>query len=170
MLGLKPHDRNLLTLSSVAPIECDSDSMTDIIPLEKPVARSSPSLPAQSTTDAALIYVVDDDEGLTELYTIFLKGTGYLVRSFNSRTEALQALTTDDVVPDLLIMDYVGHAMPPHWFIQRCLLLHPALRILVASGLSHSDLLCPDVQPLRFLQKPFTARKFLEEVSAALAA
>jgi len=117
-----------------------------------------------------LIYVVDDDEGLTDLYTIFLKGTGYVVRAFHSRTEALEALTTDEQAPDLLIMDYVGHAMPPHWFIQRCLLAHPELRILVASGLSQSDLLCPDVQPLRFLQKPFTARKFLEEVSAAWAA
>jgi DNA-binding NtrC family response regulator len=124
----------------------------------------------EAPTNTTLIYVVDDDEGLTELYTIFLTGTGHVVRAFNSRTDALQALTTEDHAPDLLIMDFVGHAMPPHWFIQRCLLAHPELRILVATGLSNSDRLCPEVQPLRFLQKPFTARRFLEAVSAALAA
>src|SRR5215813_8618749 len=93
--------------------------------LERPTAQSSPKPASEAPTDAALIYLVDDDDGLIELYTIFLRGTGHVVRAFNSRTEALEALTTDDQAPDLLIMDYVGHAMPPHWFIQRCLLAHP---------------------------------------------
>src|SRR5262245_56506604 len=143
---------------------------TDANTLEKPIAPVLRRQVAKPQTHAALIYLVDDDEGLTDLYTIFLKGTGYVVRAFNNRVEALQALTTAEEAPDLLIMDYVGHAMPPHWFVQRCLLAHPALRILIASGLSAREMLCPEVQPLRFLQKPFTARKFLEEVSAALAA
>jgi len=138
--------------------------------LETPIARNSLMPTAEGPTHASVIYLVDDDEGLTDLYTIFLKGTGHVVRAFSSRSEALQALIADDEVPDLLIMDYVGHAMPPGWFIQRCLLAHPALRILVASGLSQSDISCAEVQPLRFLQKPFTARKFLDEVRAALSA
>src|SRR5262249_15430045 len=148
----------------------NSSMRTHASTLETPLAPNAPIASTEEPTHVALIYLVDDDEGLTDLYTIFLKGTGYAVRAFNSRTEVLEALRAEDETPDLLIMDYVGHAMPPNWFIQHCLLVEPTLRILIASGLCHSDFLCPDARPLRFLQKPFTARTFLEEVKAALAA
>jgi len=150
--------------------DASSAMRTDVDIIEKPITTELPQPADKSPPEAALIYLVDDDEGLTDLYTIFLKGTGYVVRAFNSRTEVLEALRVEDEMPDLLIMDYVGHAMPPNWFIHHCLLVEPTLRILIASGLCHGDFLCPEARPLRFLQKPFTARKFLEEVKAALAA
>jgi len=131
--------------------------------------HSQSSASALRTASAALIYVVDDAEGLTELYTFFLKGTGYNVRAFNERAEALVALATERTKPDLLIIDYLGDPMPADRFMQCCVIAHPSLRILMASGLAQSEVRFSGVRPDRFIQKPFTAEEFLQEVRAALA-
>ncbi len=112
--------------------------------------------------------MVDDTEGITELYHIFLHGAGYIVRSFDNRAEALAELTSDKNKPNLLIMDYLGDAMPADRFIQRCRSVHPALRILMASGFSLNEARFSCVRPDRFIQKPFTAEEFQEEVRAVL--
>ena len=119
--------------------------------------------------ESCLIYVVDDEPGLTALYTIILEERGYVVKAFASRIEALAQLKGDRRKPDLLIMDYSGHAMSVDRFMQRCLLAHPNLRILVASGFSQLDARFLYIRPDRFIQKPFTAEEFLQEVQAVLA-
>jgi CheY-like chemotaxis protein len=124
---------------------------------------------ADEKEESCLIYVVDDEPGLTDLYTIILEERGYVVRAFESRIEALAQLKGDRRKPDLLIMDYFGHAMSIDGFMQRCLSAHPNLRILVASGFSPIDARFLYVRPDRFIQKPFTAEEFLCEVKAALA-
>jgi CheY-like chemotaxis protein len=124
---------------------------------------------AAENEEPSLIYVVDDEPGLSELYTLILEGCGFLVRAFNSRIEALAQLKGDRTKPDLLIMDYSGHAISVDAFMRRCLLAHPGLRILVASGFSPIDARFSYIRPDRFIQKPFTAEEFLREVEAALA-
>jgi len=114
------------------------------------------------------VYVVDEEEGMTELYTLFLKGTGCVVRGYNHRLDALAALMADRTRPDLLIMDYFGDSMPVDQFLQRCLVIHPSLQILVASELRPRDVMSLCVRPNRSIQKPFTADEFVEEVRAAL--
>jgi DNA-binding NtrC family response regulator len=120
--------------------------------------------------EVPFIYMVDDEPLLTELYTAILEGAGYAVRAFNDRAEALSAMQFDWKKPALLIMDYLGHAMSVNRFLQRCLELHPTLRILMASGFYEADARCLCLKPNRFIQKPFTVETFLNEVSAALAA
>lgn len=117
---------------------------------------------------APSIYVVDEAEGLTELYTLFLKGTGFIVRAYNHRADALAALAADRMRPDLLITDYVGDSMPVDRFLQRCRVVHPSLRILIVSELSQRDVMSCCVRHDRFIQRPFTADEFLQEVRAAL--
>jgi DNA-binding NtrC family response regulator len=124
---------------------------------------------ADEMDEFSLIYVVDDEPGLTALYSIILEERGYIVRAFDSRIEALAQLKGDRRKPDLLIMDYFGHAMSVDGFMQRCLLAHPSLRILVASGFAPIDARFLYIRPDRFIQKPFTAEEFLQEVTAALA-
>ena len=114
------------------------------------------------------VCVVDEAEGLTELYTLFLKGTGFIVRGYNHRADALVAMAADGMRPDLLITDYVGDSMPVDRFLQRCRVVHPSLRILLVSELSERDVMSSCVRPDRFIQKPFTADEFLQEVRAAL--
>lgn len=117
----------------------------------------------------ALIYLVDDEQGLIELYALFLKGAGHRVRWFNCRADALAALKAAGEKPDLLVTDCLGDTMPIHLFLQSCRRAHPALRILMASGLGEHELRSYCLTPDRFLRKPFTAEQFVREVGAALA-
>src|SRR5262249_8052275 len=98
-----------------------------------PEQNSSSSI-ADEKEDSCLIYVVDDEPGLADLYAIILRERGYIVKAFRSRVEALAQMKGDRRKPDLLIMDYFGHAMSVDRFMQRCLLAHPNLRILMESG------------------------------------
>lgn len=133
------------------------------------VEQNLSSAIAEVKEESCLIYVVDDEPGLTDLYTIILEECGYVVRAFDSRIEALAQLKGDRRKPDLVIMDYFGHAMSVDGFMQLCLLAHPNLRILMASGLGQMNARFACVRPDRFIQKPFTAEEFLQEVEAALA-
>ena len=114
-----------------------------------------------------MIYAVDDLPGLTDLYRLVLEEAGYAVRTFNNRLEALAALRTERKKPDLLIMDYLGHSMTADRFIQRCRVLHPPLRVLLASGVDRTAWFSK-AQPDRFFQKPFTIEELRREVRAVL--
>ena len=103
------------------------------------------------------------------MYAVILAAAGYVVQAFNDRVEALASLKGERKKPELLITDFSGHAMPADRFMQRCLRAHPFLRILMASGLNQNGAWF-SVTPDRFLRKPFTAEKFLEEVRAVLSA
>jgi DNA-binding NtrC family response regulator len=131
--------------------------------------QNNSSPPAPRSVEPASIYVVDDEECLTELYTVVLKSAGYTVRAFNHREEALAALKADGKKPDLLIMDYRGDSMTADRFIH-CLAAYPTVRILMASGYYERDVFLSEARPHRFIQKPFTCEEFQEEVRAALAA
>jgi DNA-binding NtrC family response regulator len=114
------------------------------------------------------IYVVDDAPFLTELYTTLLGASGYKVRAFNDRVEALAALKADWKKPDLLITDYRGLSMPVDQFLHQCLLVYPALRILMISGFKRGDLRFSRAKPDRFMEKPFTPEELQQEIKAIL--
>jgi DNA-binding NtrC family response regulator len=131
--------------------------------------RNTSSASASRTTAAPLIYAVDDAPDLTGLYAALLGATGYIVRAFNDRAEALAALKEARTKPALLITDYRGLSIPIDQFMCHCLAVHPALRILMASGYSHADVGFSQATPDRFIQKPFTPEELQQEVKAALA-
>jgi DNA-binding NtrC family response regulator len=114
------------------------------------------------------IYVVDDAPFLTELYTVLLGASGYRVHAFNDRAEALAALKADWNKPDLLITDYRGLSMPVDQFLHQCLLVYPALRILMVTGFKRTDLRFSRAKPDRFMEKPFTPEELQREVKAIL--
>ena len=121
-------------------------------------------------TKAQLIYAVDDAPELTELYTILLEETGYIVRAFNDREKALIALEAERTKPDLLITDWIGPSMSAERFVECCLVVCPSLRILMVSGYSQADVRFPQAGSDRFIQKPFTVKEFLQRVRYTLAA
>src|SRR5688572_16339486 len=135
--------------------------------LERLVASIS-STSDSRTTEGPLIYAVDDAPELTELYTILLEGTGYVVRAFNDRVKALSALKAEKTKPDLLITDCVGPSMSFDRFLECCLVVYPSLRILMVSGYSQTDVRFPRSESDRFIQKPFTIEEFLRRVRATL--
>jgi DNA-binding NtrC family response regulator len=118
---------------------------------------------------APTIYVVDDAPFLTELYINLLRPSGYMVRAFKDRVEALAALNADPSKPDLLITDYRGPSMPVEQFMHRCRTAHPALRILMISGFRRTDVRFSQTRPDRYIEKPFRIDQFRKEVSASLA-
>ena len=121
------------------------------------------------TSENALIFVVDDMPCLTELYTLVLEATGHRVKAFNNRHNALAALRAELEKPALLITDFRNVSMSTDRFLQECVLAHPNLRILMASGFGHNHAWFSSVTPDRFLQKPFTPDQLQQEVRAALA-
>jgi len=143
---------------------------TEMTTRSTPRRRRVPGACPSSDAEAPLIYVVDDQEALAELYTIFLKAYGYEVKSFTDRADALAALILEPVKPDLLITDYLGLSMPVEGFIHHCRAAHPELRILMASGCHEADVDGVHPTPDRFIQKPFTPEELRQEVQAALAA
>lgn len=132
--------------------------------------RNVVSVSALCVAEAPLIYAVDDLPELTELYVTLLKATGYGVRAFNDRAKAMSALESDRTKPDLLITDYCGLSMPVDGFMHRCRVVHPTLRILMASGVGQTEVRFSQAKPDRFIQKPFTPEEFRQEVVATLAA
>lgn len=138
--------------------------------LSKSFPRHASSSSTPRRAKPAFIYVVDDEEGLTLLYTHFLNAAGYIVHGFGHRAEALAALKAASTKPDLLITDYFGLSMPADWFMERCRKVHPPLRILMASGLNESDARFPGVRPDHFIQKPFTLDHLQHAVETALTA
>ncbi len=122
------------------------------------------------TPERLSIYAVDDMPRLTELYRTLLEAAGHQVRAFNDRARALAALKTDRRMPALLITDYLGRSIPVDQFMQACRLIHPGLRILMASGFNPQHMQLPRARPDRFLQKPFSPEEFHQEVRAALGA
>ena len=132
--------------------------------------QSTSSASDPRTTEGPLIYAVDDAPELTELYTILLEATGYVVRAFNDRAKALIALKAERAKPDLLITDCVGPSMSLDRFLECCLVVYPNLRILMVSGYSQTDIRFPEAGSDRFIQKPFTIEEFLRRVRATLTA
>jgi CheY-like chemotaxis protein len=121
------------------------------------------------TPAAVTIFAVDDMPSLTELYASLLEPAGHQVRTFNERISALVALKADRTKPALLITDYLGLSMPVDQFMHACRVIHPALRILMASGFNPQAMRLRLARPDHFIQKPFTPEQFRDEVQSALA-
>jgi DNA-binding NtrC family response regulator len=116
----------------------------------------------------SLIFIVDDEPRLTELYALILEAAGFPVKSFNDRSDALVALDAATNWPRLLILDYFGHPMSAERFIERFRQVHPSVRILMASGLNAFQWRSQGAGPDHFIQKPFTTKSFLAAVRFAI--
>ena len=136
----------------------------------RPPSAPAPAPAPARASGVPLLYIVDNDPWLTDLYTFLLHAEGYHAVAFNERPQALAALEQAREIPDLLIMDYLGHAMSAQVFMRCCLALRPGLRILIASGLHDADRRCYPAKPSGFIQKPFTAEAFLRKINSLLAA
>jgi DNA-binding NtrC family response regulator len=119
------------------------------------------------TSNASLIYAVDDMPYLTELYSLVLGAIGHRVRTFQDRHAALAALKVEK--PALLITDFCNASMPTERFLRECIALHPKLRILMATGFGRNHAWLSFARPDRFLQKPFTPDELQQAVRDALA-
>ena len=128
--------------------------------VQRPVQRPTPS--------KKLVWVVDDEPALGELYELVLKPAGYLVRIFENRAEALAALHITAQLPGLLITDFIGRPIGADLFMQRCRAQHSQIKILMITGCDRSCLQDCVAKPDRFLEKPFRLESMLTEVGGLL--
>ena len=124
--------------------------------------------PVAQPEEPLSIYAVDDHPLLTRLYAACLEAIGYVVQTFNLRTNALAALKSANKKPALLITDYRGYSMSANQFIYACRSIHPNLRILMASGLHEQEMHFCRIRPDHFVQKPFTIEELQQTVTAIL--
>ena len=132
-------------------------------------ADGSNSSSSSRAKAAPIIYAVDDMPCLTELYALVLNKSGYIVKSFHDRRATIASLSAAQVKPALLITDLHNPTMRIEPFLQECVALHPALRILMATGFGYHRAWCFSVTPDRFLPKPFTPEELRRAVEDTLA-
>ncbi len=119
--------------------------------------------------DAACIFVVDDEAMLLELAAIILEPLGRRVITFRDPEAALQAFTTAQPRPALVITDYAMHSMNGIALLEACRKLEPRQKVLLLSGTVGPEIYAKsEVRPDRFLAKPYHARQLLDVVQSML--
>ena len=110
------------------------------------------------------ILVVDDELGSAEVLSLILEEEGY--RAFNAVNGQLALIQARDVVPDLVIVDYMMPLMNGAEFT-RALRADPQFantRIILNSGLPEATIADQFDGYDAFLRKPFEVERLLELV------
>ena len=125
------------------------------------------SAPAQTQT--ASIYIVDDEEMIGEVVEVILDLEGYRPRFFQNPLEALEAFTSADPKPDLLLTDFAMMQMNGMELIERCRKICPEIRCILYSGNVGQEItqFYPS-KPDGFLSKPFLPKALTGIVQTVL--
>ncbi len=79
-----------------------------------------------------IIYAVDDDESIRDLYKYTFEPLGYDCRTFNSAEDMFKALS--DVVPHIVLMDVMLPGMDGITAVRKIKESHPNIAIIVVSA------------------------------------
>jgi DNA-binding NtrC family response regulator len=117
----------------------------------------------------SLIFVVDDEPMLLELTEMILASAGYRVRTFRDGKSALDAYSSSQPPPALIITDYAMHSMNGMSLIEQCRRIRPAQKTLLVSG-SVTETIYDEsaCKPDRFLAKPYEPKQLLSAVKLVL--
>ena len=97
------------------------------------------------TENGYKILVVDDEQGIIDSISIFLKRSGYNVYGITNPIEAIETMKKEDF--DLLILDYIMSPIHGDKVIEEVRVFNKDLYILLLTG--HKDL----VPPLETIKK-----------------
>ena len=120
-----------------------------------------------SKWDAKRIAIVDDDEDLCKIYSVFIKSLGYRVEFVSHNGNGIvQAVSEGSIEPDLIIMDY---RMPMNGMqaAERVLRVRPDIKIVLVSA-DDSVKREADSAGILFVQKPFTIQLLTKALHDAL--
>ena len=122
---------------------------------------------AQFATNNHLIYVVDDDTAIARLLSVNLAARGYRVKEFDSGSQAVSSLKTDD--PHLVILDIMMPG-PDGLEITRQIRQVSQVPILILNALHEtaSKLTDLDLGADDYLTKPFRIEELLARTRAIL--
>jgi DNA-binding NtrC family response regulator len=132
----------------------------------KPARQSS----QRQAAPRPVIFVVDDEAMILAMIERMLAGEQCHVRLFRNPESALDSLSAADPPPRLLVTDYALGPTNGAQLIERCRRLVPSIRTLLMSGsIPEEAVRALDVQPDRFLSKPFDSGAFVRLVRELLA-
>ena len=116
-----------------------------------------------------LIYVVDDEAMLLELAACILEPLGYELRTYRDPATALEAFTSAQPRPALVITDFAMHRMNGMALIEACRKLEPKQKILLLSGTVGPEVYFHSTcKPDQFLGKPYYAQQLIDLVKSML--
>jgi CheY-like chemotaxis protein len=126
--------------------------------------------PEAAKSGVAVIYVVDDEPMLLELASVILEPLGYRIETFRDPAVALQAFTSAQPKPALIITDYAMHTMNGLKLIEECRHIQPKQKTLLLSGTVGPDSYdSARTRPDAFLAKPYQAKQLVDAVKSILA-
>lgn len=124
----------------------------------------------KGTGSPATIFVVDDEQMLLDLAEMILKPAGFQVCLFKDPTKALAEYVAAPSPPDVLVTDYAMPQMNGMDLIRECKRLRPRQRTILLSGtVDESIYTGSDVQPDRFLAKPYQINRLVEVIHSLIA-
>jgi two-component system cell cycle sensor histidine kinase/response regulator CckA len=114
-----------------------------------------------------VVLVVDDEEQIGFLASLFLQRAGYRTIKATSVTQALEKWTPE---VKLLLTDCAMPDSPGDQLALRLLERDPCLKVLFMSGNAVESLVSkvPLVQGINFIQKPFTSEELLAFIETAV--
>lgn len=131
---------------------------------EPPANRSDPGKGAK-----ALIYVVDDEPMVLELATMILEPLGYVIETFRDAESALEAFTSAQRRPALVVTDYAMHILTGLDLMNACRKAQPGQKFLLVSGtVDESVYRGAREKPDGFLAKPYQAKQLSDRVKSLL--
>ena len=131
-------------------------------------AQSARAVP-QISTHSVMALHVEDDENLSASLGIFLRSYGHRVVSARDGNSALECVTTGQVVPDVLIVDFVlpGNMDGAEVAQSICgALRRPIPMIMLSAALSSASLPWLPGAPLLCLWKPVQPETLLKAVES----
>ena len=116
------------------------------------------------------ILLVEDEDMVRAVAERALTRQGYTVRTAAHGEEALEILSEDDAVFDLIISDVVMPVMDGPTMVRKAREKLPAMPILFMSGYAEEQLRKSiDLDRVHFLPKPFSVKQLAEAAQMALA-
>jgi CheY-like chemotaxis protein len=128
--------------------------------------------PVSTVTHAGseTILLVEDEEGVRSLITLFLERNGYNVLVSRQAEEALQLCEGTDEPIHLLLTDLILPRLSGRELAERIAALRPDIKMLFISGYTDDAVLRHGVlgSGTPFLQKPFSMEVLLQKIREVL--
>jgi DNA-binding NtrC family response regulator len=116
------------------------------------------------------IFVVDDEQMLLDLAEMILEPAGFHVCLFSDPQKALQEYIAAQSPPDVLVTDYAMAGMNGMDLIRECKRRNPRQKTILLSGTVDEGIYAnSEVQPDRFLAKPYQINKLVEVIHSLVA-
>ena len=155
----------------ITPDEGDGTRLNGFIPRYQPIEDAPGSDPDPIVFESKIkrALLLEDDQGVRELVSMFLQSQGFDVTEVESEKEVdlLEDLNFDFMVSDVMLP---GKAIGPE-VVQKTRTTIKNLPVLFISGYSHGALSSGDLNKPNtdFLEKPFSKAEFIAKIKQLLA-